>query len=96
MVHLSRLLRRISAVESASKRSNEVPIYEYTCKSCNKKFEKLLRTMAEQVVACPSCGSKKTERQLSVFAVSAEGSRHEAMPSRCQQCSADGHCPMQD
>lgn len=70
-----------------------MPVYEYTCKSCNKSFEKLLRTMSDEVVPCPSCGSKKTERQLSVFAVSAESSKGADLPPKCQSCT-DGGCPM--
>ncbi len=72
-----------------------MPIYEYTCKSCNQKFEKLVRTMAEQAAACPSCGSKKTERQLSVFAVGVESSSGGSLPTKCQSCS-DGMCPMRE
>jgi len=68
-----------------------VPIYEYTCGKCNTKFEELVRTMAEEAApACPSCGSKKTERAMSVFAVS-EGS---SKPPACRGCTG-GPCPME-
>lgn len=70
-----------------------MPIYEYTCKSCKMKFEKLVRSMAEQTAICPSCGSKKTERELSVFAVPSESPRGGSMPAKCQSCG-DGMCPM--
>src|SRR4051794_19272511 len=56
-----------------------MPIYEYTCQACNKKFDHLARTMTstdgQDKVPCPECGSKKTDRAMSVFAVGAEGSR---------------------
>ena len=36
-----------------------MPIYEYKCKSCNLKFEQLVRTMnGETKVKCPECGSE--------------------------------------
>ncbi len=69
-----------------------MPIYEYTCSSCKTKFEKLVRSMADQSAQCPNCGSKKTQRELSVFAVASEAPRSE-MPAKCQSCS-DGTCPM--
>jgi putative FmdB family regulatory protein len=56
-----------------------VPIYEYTCKSCETKFEKLVRAMSSatdgEKVKCPDCGSVKTARSFSVFAVGAEGAK---------------------
>ncbi|MGE5610931.1 MAG: FmdB family zinc ribbon protein [Bacillota bacterium] len=69
-----------------------MPIYEYTCQSCKSKFEKLVRSMADEAkVICPSCGSKKTEKALSVFAVTEKASK----PASCAHCCGDGPCPMQ-
>jgi putative FmdB family regulatory protein len=42
-----------------------MPIYEYVCKQCDKKFEALVR--ASTTVACPSCKGTALEKQLSVF-----------------------------
>jgi putative FmdB family regulatory protein len=74
-----------------------VPIYEYTCKSCDAKFEQLQRSMTNEVKAkCPSCGSTKTARVLSVFAVGAEGSGKSAAassaPGMCGRCGGPGPC----
>jgi putative FmdB family regulatory protein len=56
-----------------------VPIYEYTCKRCDMKFEKLVRAMSSagdgERVKCPECGSTRTSRSFSVFAVGAEGAK---------------------
>jgi putative FmdB family regulatory protein len=42
-----------------------MPVYEYTCQSCNKKFDHLARTMSgEHKAKCPECGSPKTARAL--------------------------------
>lgn len=77
-----------------------VPIYEYTCKACKIKFEQLLKTMnSDSAVKCPQCGSKKTERAMSVFAVGADaakGPSSHAHGGGCGCCSArkDGTCPM--
>ncbi len=75
-----------------------MPIYEYTCKSCEKNFEKLVRTMnGQDKIACPECGSVKTIRAMSVFATRSEGSKGAANddPS-CGRCGGmPGSCQMQ-
>jgi putative FmdB family regulatory protein len=72
-----------------------VPIYEYECRNCKAKFEKLVRSMAgKQKVACPSCGSAKVERAMSVFAAQSQSSPAGGIPEMCQRCGGDGPCPM--
>jgi putative FmdB family regulatory protein len=73
-----------------------VPIYEYTCRKCEQKFEKLVRSMnSTDPISCPGCGSRQTARQLSVFAVSAEAGRS-APPARCGGCAGAEGCPMME
>jgi putative FmdB family regulatory protein len=75
-----------------------MPIYEFNCEDCNQDSEILVRSSQWKGHAeCPSCGSKKLEKRLSVFATgSAEGSLSAAemppcsgMPSNCGRCSID-------
>ena len=48
-----------------------MPIYEYRCRDCRQVFQKLQPMSAgSDGVSCPSCGSARVERQLSVFASS--------------------------
>jgi putative FmdB family regulatory protein len=49
-----------------------MPIFEYRCRDCGSKFEKLLFSAAEPV-RCERCQSAELERLLSVFAVSGPG-----------------------
>jgi putative FmdB family regulatory protein len=44
-----------------------MPLYEYHCPSCDQTVEVLLRTVDERA-ECPSCGTKKLEKLLSVAA----------------------------
>jgi putative FmdB family regulatory protein len=76
-----------------------VPIYEYTCKSCDKKFEKLVRAMSSATngakVKCPECGSTRTARSFSVFAVGADGGKASTAvpgPEMCQCGRVPGTC----
>ena len=43
-----------------------MPIYEYICKKCDKRFEVLVR--ASTKVACPSCKSVSVAKQVSISA----------------------------
>ena len=75
-----------------------MPIYEYTCAACDKRFEQLVRSMnAEPSFRCPSCGSTKTSRSLSLFAVGGDtGSKGATeVPPMCGRCGgAPGSCGM--
>jgi len=47
----------------------KMPLYEYRCNKCGKRFEKLVPTSeADKKQECPYCSSKDTEKLLSVFA----------------------------
>ncbi len=77
-----------------------MPIYEYVCGKCHAKFDHLARSMnAPASVECPECGSKKTEKAFSVFAVGAESQSPSAggacdMNGGCGGCCGDGACDM--
>ena len=44
-----------------------MPIYEYLCGDCGKRFERLVLKPGQEEVLCPSCGTSKLEQQLSSF-----------------------------
>ena len=52
-----------------------MPIYEYLCDQCQRRFEKLqLRPGSSQPV-CPGCGSEQTRIQFSIFAAAGTATR---------------------
>jgi putative FmdB family regulatory protein len=70
----------------------DVPIYEYSCSSCKHHFEQLIRNPANASnVACPECGSTKTARTLSVFAVNSGSEPQAYIPNR-NDAPTCGHC----
>ena len=74
-----------------------MPIYEYACKSCETKFEKLVRSMSSnEKIECPRCGSTQTARALSVFAVGAQSAGGKSADTpMCGRCGgAPGSCQM--
>ncbi len=75
-----------------------MPLYEYRCDNCERRFE-LLRPMsqADSVAACPYCAAPAVRRTISLFAAVSKdgggGSRLVAGSSAasCSSC-AGGHC----
>ena len=47
-----------------------MPIYEYVCLDCQERFETLV-LRSEEEVECPSCESKRLEKVMSAFSLSA-------------------------
>jgi putative FmdB family regulatory protein len=45
-----------------------MPIFEYRCRECGESFEAIVKSSSARMV-CKSCGSKRVEQLLSVFAV---------------------------
>lgn len=71
-----------------------MPIYEYKCRSCGNKFEKLVR--GREKVVCPQCGKAGLDRLFSVFGVksgdkftpsSGSGSCGSCTASSCAGCN---------
>lgn len=51
-----------------------MPIFEYRCGECRKKFERIVLSVAgTDVPKCPHCGAVKAERLVSRFATSGKG-----------------------
>lgn len=45
-----------------------VPVYEYRCGDCNKKFQALIGMVVQSSdEACPKCGSRNTSKLVSRF-----------------------------
>jgi putative FmdB family regulatory protein len=50
-----------------------VPLYEYECKKCGHRFEKIMKFSDEPVKVCPKC-SGEVEQMVSAPAVQFKGS----------------------
>ena len=74
-----------------------MPIFEYRCEDCGSKFEKLVRRSDEAAeLACPSCGQKHLQQELSTFATHANGGSKSADMPACPsgRCMNPGMCGM--
>ena len=67
-----------------------MPVYEFVCNECKREFEELVMSKNE-VIECPSCGSRDARKLMSAFAVT--GSARKASASSCGTCKPSaGKC----
>ena len=62
-----------------------MPIFEYQCRECGTKFEKIVSSPSGKVT-CKNCASEKVAQLLSVFAVAgspAKTASSESGPCAC-------------
>jgi putative FmdB family regulatory protein len=43
-----------------------MPIYEYRCKECGVRYERIVFSMSAPAPACPNCQSEEVEKLISV------------------------------
>jgi len=64
-----------------------LPIYEFICEKCEKRFEEFFRSASERrKVACPKCKGERVRKAFSVFGLSS-GGKKESGGSSCSSCS---------
>jgi putative FmdB family regulatory protein len=51
-----------------------MPIYEYDCGDCERRFEILVRDDEDKSPACPDCGGRRCARAFSTFAMGGRSS----------------------
>lgn len=64
-----------------------MPIYEYKCKNCGHKFEKLV--FGKEKIKCPKCQGSTLKKLFSTFST-AKGSSDS---SGCDEGTCDLSCP---
>ncbi len=73
-----------------------MPIYEYECRQCQRRFETLVLSSGEPV-SCPGCASAEVDKRFSAFAVGAESASERSAPAGCGRCGdprGPGACGM--
>ena len=68
-----------------------MPLYEYLCKSCGRRFE-LLQSMgaSSEGIACPQCGDDKAEKQFSTFSGTSSGASESGFSALGGGCGSGG------
>ncbi len=68
-----------------------MPLYEYQCQKCGRRFESLVIAGRENEVVCAECGSPEVRKMISCFGIGGGSSRIKASSSGCTTCST-GSC----
>ncbi|NLI71036.1 MAG: zinc ribbon domain-containing protein [Firmicutes bacterium] len=64
-----------------------MPLYEFFCAKCNRRFEKLCSSSRKEGIECPQCGSE-AKRVFSTFnCKTGSGGSASAGGSSCSTCS---------
>lgn len=45
-----------------------MPLYEFRCRCCGERFERLVRGATSEEIVCPHCRAAEVERLFSAFA----------------------------
>lgn len=56
-----------------------MPIYEYSCRSCQHRFEALVRSASAEAPPCEACGGRDIERLISMPYARTETTKAAAM-----------------
>ena len=70
-----------------------MPIYEFVCTDCNRRFEELV-FKSDEKIRCPECGGENTKRLMSVCRTKIAGGSGDgslSTGSSCAGCSG-GNC----
>ena len=70
-----------------------MPLYDFKCKSCGYKFEKLVFKEEEiKEIKCPKCQSNNIEKLLTTFRIGSSENSESSCPT-CPTCSS-GTCSL--
>jgi putative FmdB family regulatory protein len=59
-----------------------MPIFEYSCRKCEHRFEQIVLSAREKI-ACPKCCSDSVEKLLSVFSSPPSGQEASSSAGGC-------------
>lgn len=74
--------------KSDLKPSPRMPLYEFCCQTCRRRFESLVRIGGEADVRCPDCGGAEIRKLLSSFGIGGGAGRTKSSGSGCSSCSS--------
>lgn len=67
-----------------------MPIYEYICKDCVSKFEKLVKISDNGPKECPNCKSENVKKAFSTFGIGGCPNTGAKSESKKPACGIDG------
>lgn len=80
--------KKTAARRARKQEDKKMPILQYKCKKCGKRFEELVKKYTDSV-CCPDCGGE-TERDYSGEMYSSTGKRSKNCTGHCSTCGGCG------
>ena len=68
-----------------------MPLFEFICKKCGTKFEKMVFSINKEEIECPECKSKEVEKQFSLFS-SCSSNSNSGLSASCKEKKNSGCC----
>jgi len=65
-----------------------MPLYEFCCQACGRRFESLVRIGGEGGVRCPHCDAAGARKLISAFGIGGGAGRIKSSGSGCSTCSS--------
>ena len=65
-----------------------MPLYEFKCQACGRRFEALVHIGRENDVCCLGCGGRDVRKLVSAFGIGGGASRIKTSGSGCATCSS--------
>ncbi|MDD5101461.1 MAG: zinc ribbon domain-containing protein [Endomicrobiaceae bacterium] len=69
-----------------------MPLFEFICEKCGKQFEKIVFSINNETIECPTCKSTDVKKQFSTFASSSSKSSSHHHHDGCCSSSAPSDC----
>ncbi|MGN1052511.1 MAG: FmdB family zinc ribbon protein [Candidatus Scatosoma sp.] len=80
--------KKTAARRARKQEDKKMPILQYKCKKCGKRFEELVKTYTDGVF-CPDCGGE-TLRDYSGEMYSSTGKQRKKCTGHCSTCGGCG------
>lgn len=64
-----------------------MPIFDFQCQECGKKFDLMISNADKAKATCPDCKSSNLKQMLSLFNTGG-GAKSSPAPDNCSACSA--------
>jgi putative FmdB family regulatory protein len=63
-----------------------MPLYEFLCRACGRRFEALVRLGKEDGVRCEACESPEVRKLVSAFGIGGGAGRLKESSGSCSSC----------
>lgn len=67
-----------------------MPIFDFSCQDCGKKFDLMISNQNKDQVKCPECGSSQVKQLLSMFSTGGSKTVQPSCSAGCATAASGG------